>query len=162
LPTPRNSTRSSNGFVSPAAQPGSDFAAPSTEDALRELAYGCKSFADLERAARDGGLIRALRNKLPRAFDEIAPDRIQLPNGRNTRVHYEDDQPPWIASRLQDFIGVTQTPTVARGRVPVVVRLLAPNNRPVQTTTDLAGFWERLYPEIRKQLSRRYPKHKWP
>ena len=145
-----------------AAANGGDFAAPAAEEAMRELAYGLKSFKELERAARDGGLIQAMRAKLPRAFDEIAPDRIQLPNGRSTRVHYEDDQPPWIASRLQDFIGVTKTPTVARGRVTVVVRLLAPNQRPVQTTTDLAGFWERLYPEIRKQLSRRYPKHTWP
>jgi ATP-dependent helicase HrpB len=56
---------------------------------------------------------------------------------------------------------MTATPTVGRG-VPVVVRLLAPNNRPVQMTTDLPGFWQRLYPEIKKQLSRRYPKHKWP
>jgi ATP-dependent helicase HrpB len=51
---------------------------------------------------------------------------------------------------------------VARGAVPVVVRLLAPNQRPVQTTTDLAGFWERLYPQVRREMMRRYPKHKWP
>jgi ATP-dependent helicase HrpB len=62
---------------------------------------------------------------------------------------------------LQDFYGMTATPVVGRG-TPVVVRLLAPNNRPVQQTTDLAGFWTRLYPQIRKELSRRYPKHKWP
>jgi ATP-dependent helicase HrpB len=77
-------------------------------------------------------------------------------------VHYEPGQPPWIESRLQDFFGMRQTPAVARGAVPVVVRLLAPNNRPVQMTTDLAGFWERLYPQLRRELGRRYPKHKWP
>ena len=93
--------------------------------------------------------------------DELAPERIRLPGGRQVRVHYEADQPPWIESRLQDFYGMTATPTVGRG-VPVVVRLLGPNHRPVQMTTDLPGFWTRLYPEIRKQLSRRYPKHKWP
>jgi ATP-dependent helicase HrpB len=94
-------------------------------------------------------------------MDELAPERIRLPGGRQVRVHYEPDQPPWIASRLQDFFGMTTTPTVGRG-VPVVVRLLAPNNRPVQMTTDLAGFWTRLYPQLRKELSRRYPKHQWP
>lgn len=55
-----------------------------------------------------------------------------------------------------------QTPAVARGAMPLVVRLLAPNQRPVQTTTDLAGFWQHLYPQVRKELARRYPKHAWP
>ena len=97
-----------------------------------------------------------------RLLDEIAPEKIQLPRGRSVRVHYEADQPPWIASRLQDFFGMRQTPAVARGGVPVVVRLLAPNQRPVQMTSDLGGFWQRLYPQVRKELARRYPKHAWP
>jgi ATP-dependent helicase HrpB len=63
---------------------------------------------------------------------------------------------------LQDFFGMRQTPAVGRGAVPVVVRLLGPNQRPVQVTSDLAGFWQRLYPQVRKELSRRYPKHAWP
>ncbi len=75
-------------------------------------------------------------------------------------MHYEPGKPPWIESRLQDFFGVRETPLI--GRTPVVVHLLAPNRRPVQVTTDLAGFWERLYPQVRRELSRRYPKHKWP
>jgi ATP-dependent helicase HrpB len=77
-------------------------------------------------------------------------------------VHYEAGQPPSVASRLQDFFGMSQTPAVARGAVPLVLRLLAPNQRPVQTTSDLAGFWQRLYPQVRKELARRYPKHAWP
>jgi len=134
--------------------------------ALRELATGLKSFAELTAAARDGGLLRALERQLPqtarRLLDEVAPERIRLTGGRQVRVHYEPDQPPWIASRLQDFFGMRETPAVARGAVPVVVRLLAPNQRPVQMTSDLAGFWQRLYPQVRKELSRRYPKHAWP
>jgi ATP-dependent helicase HrpB len=140
--------------------------APRIEDALRELCSGLKSFAELESAARDGGLLRALERCMSpaarRQLDEIAPDRLRLPGGRQVRVHYEPGQPPWIASRLQDFFGMRDTPRVARGAVPVVVRLLAPNQRPVQMTTDLAGFWARLYPQVRKELARRYPKHKWP
>ena len=97
-----------------------------------------------------------------RLLEEIAPERIRLPGGRQVRVHYERGQPPWIASRLQDFFGMRQSPTVARGAPPVVVHLLAPNQRPVQMTTDLAGFWQRLYPQVRRELSRRYPKHRWP
>ncbi|SPE38408.1 ATP-dependent helicase HrpB [Candidatus Sulfopaludibacter sp. SbA3] len=134
--------------------------------ALRALAYGLKSFAELEAAAKDGGLLREMERQMTgaarRMLEEIAPDRIRLPGGRQVKVHYEANQPPWIASRLQDFFGMRETPAVARGTVPVVVRLLAPNQRPVQMTTDLAGFWQRLYPQIRKELSRRYPKHKWP
>jgi len=136
------------------------------QSAIRQLATGCKSFADLENAAHDNALIRALEQQMTPAqrklLDDIAPDRIRLPGGRQVRVHYEPDQPPWIASRLHDFFGVRETPRVARGAVPVVVRLLAPNQRPVQMTTDLAGFWDRLYPQVLKELSRRYPRHAWP
>jgi ATP-dependent helicase HrpB len=148
------------------AAPYGTFPEISGESALRALAAGLKSLAELESAARGVGLVRALESQLPpqarRLLDEIAPDRLRLPGGRQVRVHYEPNQPPWIASRLQDFFGMTRTPAVARGAVPVVVRLLAPNNRPVQMTTDLAGFWERLYPQLRKELGRRYPKHRWP
>jgi ATP-dependent helicase HrpB len=138
---------------------------PDPEAALRTLAIGLKSFAELEAVAR-GAVVRALEQQLPgaarRLLDEIAPERIKLPRGRAVVVHYQPDQPPWIASRLQDFFGMRSTPAVARGAVPVVVRLLAPNQRPVQMTSDLAGFWQRLYPQVRKELSRRYPRHAWP
>jgi len=141
-------------------------APPDPEAALRSLAIGMKSFAELESATRNGGLVRALEQRLSpqgrRSLDEVAPLRIRLARGREVKVHYEAGQPPWIASRLQDFFGMRQTPVVARGAMPLVVRLLAPNQRPVQTTTDLAGFWARLYPQLRKELGRRYPKHAWP
>jgi ATP-dependent helicase HrpB len=140
--------------------------AAAIERALASLATGLKSFAELESAARGGGLLRAIERQIPpptrRLLDEIAPPSIRLPRGRQVPVHYEPNQPPWIASRLQDFFGMRETPTVGRGAVPVVVRLLAPNQRPVQMTSDLAGFWQRLYPQVRKELSRRYPKHAWP
>lgn len=136
------------------------------ETALARLATGLKSFAELESATRGGGLLRAIERQMPpgtrRLLEEIAPAAIRLPRGRHVPVHYEANQPPWIASRLQDFFGLRETPTVGRGAVPVVVRLLAPNQRPVQMTSDLAGFWQRLYPQVRKELSRRYPKHAWP
>jgi ATP-dependent helicase HrpB len=138
---------------------------PDPEAALCALATGLKSFAELEAVAH-GAVVRALEQQLPpaarRLLEEIAPERIKLPRGRSVAVHYQADQPPWIASRLQDFFGMRATPAVARGAVPVVVRLLAPNQRPVQMTSDLAGFWQRLYPQVRKELSRRYPRHAWP
>jgi ATP-dependent helicase HrpB len=121
--------------------------------ALQELCRGRTSFAELEAA----NLLAALR---PPHIEKSAPERLRLPGGRDVKVHYEPGKPPWIESRLQDFFGVHETPRI--GKTPVVVHLLAPNSRPVQVTSDLRGFWERLYPQVRRELSRRYPKHKWP
>ncbi len=127
--------------------------------ALGALATGCTSFAEM----RSGGLLDALQAMLPmRRIDEVAPTHVQLPSGRRARIEYHDGRPPSVASRLQDFFGMKQTPTVARGAVPLVVELLAPNQRPVQVTTDLVSFWKNLYPQVRKELSRRYPRHSWP
>jgi ATP-dependent helicase HrpB len=78
------------------------------------------------------------------------------------RVVWRPGEPPRGRARIGDLIGVDSTPTVGRGRVAVVLEILAPNQRPVQVTDDLAGFWERTYPELRKELRRRYPKHPWP
>jgi ATP-dependent helicase HrpB len=133
--------------------------------ALEEICTGRRSFRELEQAARDGEWLAALERRLgiaPGRLNEVAPARIRLPRGRTAKVNYESGKTPWVASRLQDFFGATETPRIARGAVPVVVHLLAPSQRPVQTTTDLAGFWERLYPQVRRELSRRYPKHAWP
>ena len=124
-------------------------------EALRKACYGLRSLAE----AREISLEAVVDMRL---LNEIAPDRLRLPSGRFAKVHYERGRPPWVASRLQDFFGMKETPRVARGAAPVVVHLLAPNHRPVQMTTDLAGFWERLYPQLRRELGRRYPKHAWP
>jgi ATP-dependent helicase HrpB len=114
---------------------------------------GLTTFAQLEAS----DILAAMR---PARAHQAAPERIKLPGGREVKVHYEPGKPPWIESRLQDFFGMRESPRI--GGAPVVVHLLAPNHRPVQVTSDLAGFWERLYPQVRKELSRRYPKHKWP
>ena len=157
-------------FLAPAAFAAAHSSVPpvtaeTMASALRSVAEGLKSFIELKSVCDGGALIHAVRAQWTpqqqRDFEEVAPDRIPL-KGRMVKVHYIDNQQPWIASRLQDFYGLKQTPAIARGQVPLLVHLLAPNQRPVQMTTDLAGFWERLYPQLRKQLSRRYPKHSWP
>ena len=136
---------------------------PLNEDRLRaalsSACCGLRSFAELERADLLGRLVAPGEQTL---LDRVAPARLRLPGGRWTKVHYAEGQTPWVASRLQDFFGMAETPTVAGGSVSLVVHLLAPNQRPVQMTQDLASFWTKLYPEVRRQLSRRYPKHKWP
>jgi ATP-dependent helicase HrpB len=134
--------------------------------ALAELCEGQRSFAGLREAARAGGLTERLRRRLApeqtRLLAQMAPERVTLAKGRQARVVYERGRTPSVASRLQDFFGMREGPRVAGGRVPLVLQLLAPNQRPVQVTTDLAGFWERHYPALRRELGRRYPRHAWP
>jgi ATP-dependent helicase HrpB len=128
--------------------------------ALREACDGLRSFSDLEEVS----LLDVLHAKLtPQQASLLAretPERITLPGGRGVKVNYEPGKPPWIESRLQDFFGLTKGPAV--GRTPLVLHLLAPNHNAVQVTTDLAGFWDRHYPAIRRELMRQYPKHAWP
>lgn len=129
---------------------------------LEEACEGRRSFSELE----GGFLLDALKSKLTseqaRLLATQVPDKVVLGAGRQVKVHYEPGKPPWIESRLQDFFGTLRGPTVCQGRVPVVLHLLAPNQRAVQVTTDLAGFWDRHYPTVRKELARKYPRHSWP
>ncbi|MCA8949168.1 MAG: ATP-dependent helicase HrpB, partial [Planctomycetes bacterium] len=97
-----------------------------------------------------------------RALRESAPDRIELPSGRAAKIDYAAAAGPTVAARLQEFFGLRAVSALAGGRVPVVLELLAPNHRPVQVTTDLPSFWANVYPQIRRELSRRYPRHAWP
>ncbi|MCU0246859.1 MAG: ATP-dependent helicase HrpB, partial [Bryobacter sp.] len=141
---------------------------PLNQDTVREtlhaLCDGLASFRELEALCRDGGFQAALLARLDSAqraaLDRDAPDRLRLSSGRTAKIEYPPGQPPYVAAKLQEFWGMTESPRV--GATPLVVHLLAPNQRPVQVTTDLAGFWERHYPELKRQLSRRYPKHRWP
>ncbi|MCR9248735.1 MAG: ATP-dependent helicase HrpB [bacterium] len=97
-----------------------------------------------------------------RALRTAAPDKIALPSGRAAKVDYSAAAGPTIAARLQEFFGLRAVDALAGGRVPVVLELLAPNHRAVQVTTDLPSFWQNIYPQIRRELSRRYPRHSWP
>jgi ATP-dependent helicase HrpB len=120
---------------------------------------GCASLSDLE-SVDWLALLRRAWPEAARLLPAWAPEEVQLPK-RRVKVNYGDG-PPWIASRLQDFLGLKAGPSIGGGAVPLVLHLLAPNHRAVQVTTDLAGFWTRAYQELRPQLSRRYPRHAWP
>lgn len=141
------------------------FPALSLDDARAALLAACEgktSFAEL----RDGSVLAMLEARL--SGDErsqlatLAPERIRLRGGREVKVHYEPGKAPFIASRLQDFFGMKETPSIGRGRISLVLHLLAPNQRAVQVTSDLEGFWQRHYPSIRRELMRKYPRHAWP
>lgn len=132
------------------------------KETLEKLCGNCRSFEDL----RSAGLVSVIRAGLPPKHlvlvEHLAPASILLPLGRRMVVHYEEGKPPWGESRIQDFFGMRAGPRVANGEVAVVLHLLSPAKRAMQVTNDLAGFWERQYPQLRKELSRRYPRHKWP
>ncbi|MDH3349345.1 MAG: ATP-dependent helicase HrpB, partial [Desulfobulbaceae bacterium] len=91
-----------------------------------------------------------------------APTGITVPSGSKIRLEYRPGEPPLLAVRIQEMFGLQETPTVCGGQVPVLLHLLSPARRPIQITSDLAGFWERSYPEVKKELKGRYPKHYWP
>ncbi len=130
--------------------------------AIDALAVGRRSFAEL-RAADLGAALRAgLGPRQLQALRRDAPERLPLPSGRSVRIAYGREKAPSAAARIQDLFGLATTPRVAGGRVPLVIEILAPSNRPVQVTDDLESFWRRTYPELRKQLRGRYPKHDWP
>ena len=149
------------------AQAFPELALPAVDDeamrsALIAACDGLRSFAEL----REVGLASRIVASLPAAsrarLAADAPPSVTLPGGRTVPIHYEVDQPPWIASRLQDFFGMARGPAVAGGRVPLTLHLLAPNGRDVQVTRDLESFWRQHYPALRRELGRRYPRHPWP
>jgi ATP-dependent helicase HrpB len=132
------------------------------EATLAEVCQGRDRFAELREAGFLEALVARLGPSAAGLLAKEAPDKITLPGGRAVKVQYPAGQPPFVASRLQDFFGMAAGPTLARGRVPLTLHLLAPNQRAVQVTSDLAGFWVRHYPALRRELGRRYPRHSWP
>ena len=97
-----------------------------------------------------------------RALDTEAPDALTVPSGMTRKLDYAHEQPPVLAVKLQELFGLADTPRIAGGRVPVTLHLLSPGGRPIQVTQDLRGFWDRTYPEVKKELKGRYPRHPWP
>lgn len=129
---------------------------------MEQFVYG----AFRVRALKDKPILPVLKNWLSAEqqglLEHMLPDRLVLPSGASRRLTYPEEGPPVLKASIQDCFGLKETPMLAEGRQPVLVHLLAPNRRPVQITQDLAGFWQEHYPGIRNQLSKRYPKHKWP
>jgi len=133
-----------------------------SEDAALLLCQGRVSFVELRQASTGAELRAGLGQLGERLLATETPETLQLPGGKRVDVHYDAGKPPWIESRLQDFFGMQQGPRICRGRVPLTLHLLAPNGRAQQVTSDLAGFWERHYPSVRRELMRKYPRHPWP
>ncbi len=96
------------------------------------------------------------------ALDRYAPTSLVLANGRTVKLRYREDSTPVFGLKVQQLFGVRETPRIAEGRVPVLVEILAPSQRPWQTTANLASFWETGYAQMKKDLAGRYPRHDWP
>ncbi|MGB3747785.1 MAG: ATP-dependent helicase HrpB [Rhodanobacter sp.] len=111
-------------------------------------------------------LSQALAAQLDRSqrqlLDAQAPEQLVVPSGQSRRLEYAGADSPVLAVKLQELFGLADTPRVAGGRIPVTLHLLSPAGRPIQVTQDLRGFWERTYPEVKKELKGRYPRHPWP
>lgn len=107
-------------------------------------------------------LMSRLTHSQRRGLDELAPESIVVPSGKSHRIAYEAGKPPVLAVKLQELFGLSDTPRVAKGKVPLMLHLLSPAQRPIQVTQDLRSFWDRTYPEVKKELKGRYPKHPWP
>jgi ATP-dependent helicase HrpB len=136
---------------------GDDF-----EAFLRHLCQNRRSFSEITKQTLDDYFSDLISPEAFRKLEELAPREIKVGSGRRVLVHYEEGKPPWVASRLQDFFGTMSTPTIANGRISLVVHLLAPNTQSLQVTSDLGSFWKNTYPTLRKEYSRRYPRHFWP
>ncbi len=129
---------------------------------LCHICEGKKSYVEILEKNLDEYIEELLNYEDKKILSEHFPSTIMIGKGRKVKVNYEEGKPPWVASRLQDFFGTLNTPRICNGTIPLVIHLLAPNMQSVQVTTDLAGFWERGYLEVKKELSRRYPRHSWP
>jgi ATP-dependent RNA helicase HrpB len=116
----------------------------------------------LARVPIGDALLALLSWEQRRQLDALVPTHLSVPSGSRLRVDYQDESAPAVAVRLQELFGLTQTPRLGGGRIPVTLKLLSPAQRPVQITRDLASFWRNAYPEVRKDLRGRYPRHYWP
>ena len=125
------------------------------DELVRTAAYGARSLGDTH-------IVAALPLDVARDLNRHAPDTLVVPSGRSVRLDYNDDGSVSASVKLQELFGLADTPRVGRQMEAVVLALLAPNGRPVQVTRDLRSFWDRTYPEVRKELRGRYPKHPWP
>ncbi|RKN84219.1 ATP-dependent helicase HrpB [Paenibacillus ginsengarvi] len=139
-----------------------DAFASDLESWLAPYIRGMRSRSDLEKLNLANVLEASLSYAQRRRLEEEAPTHVVVPSGSRIPVEYDDPSAPILSVRLQELFGMTSTPVIGGGRVPLTMHLLSPARRPVQVTRDLASFWRNAYFEVKKDLKGRYPKHYWP
>jgi ATP-dependent helicase HrpB len=128
---------------------------------LEQLCQGATSYKEIKERQVLPVIKSWLNPAQQQALDDLAPKRIKLATGRAAKIIYGDNAPPTVAARIQDLYDTPRGLNVGRGRIPLRIQVLAPNNRPIQITNDLETFWRENYPKIKKELQRKYPKHQW-
>ncbi len=128
---------------------------------LEQICHGATSYREVKDRPVWPTVKSWLQPAQARLVDEYAPERIELPNGRKWKIAYAPNAVPTVAARIQDLYGVEGDLRIAGGRVTLTIQVLAPNQRPIQVTSNLANFWKESYPKLKLELQRKYPKHEW-
>lgn len=141
---------------------GNDALLATLEHWLLPYLAGMQRWADLQRLELHNALNGLLDYQQQQQLGQLAPVTLTIPTGQQVRLDYLAENGPVLAAKLQAMFGLEHTPTVAAGRVPVLIHLLSPASRPLAVTADLHSFWRNAYAEVRKDMRGRYPKHPWP
>jgi ATP-dependent helicase HrpB len=128
---------------------------------VQQICHGAISYKEIKDRAVWPIVKSWLSPLQQQALDQFAPARYELPTGRHAKLQYVENQAPLLAARIQDLYGVEGSLTICEGRIPILLQILAPNHRPIQTTQNLSIFWKEAYPKIKQELQRKYPKHEW-
>lgn len=136
--------------------------ATSIETWLTPRVLGMRRRDDLSRLDLGAALLELLDWRQRAALDELAPTHLLVPSGSRIPIDYSTASAPVLAVRLQEMFGLSDTPRIFAGRVPLTLHLLSPAQRPIQVTSDLAGFWRGSYFDVQREMRGRYPKHDWP
>jgi ATP-dependent helicase HrpB len=134
----------------------------SLDNWLAPAIHGVRNAQQLSSVNSAAALLALLDYRQRQALDELAPTHLTVPSGSRIRLDYCAVDLPVLAVKLQELFGLAETPTIAGGRVAVLLHLLSPAGRPLQVTRDLKGFWDCSYHQVKKEMKGRYPKHPWP
>jgi ATP-dependent helicase HrpB len=131
-------------------------------DAIAQICHGALAYKDIKDAPIWPVLREWLNHNQRAALDSYCPERITLANGQSAKITYEAGRDPFISVRVSHLFGVWETPTILNGRLPLLVHILTPGQKPWQMTKDLKGFWSSGYAQMKKEVAGRYPRHPWP
>ncbi len=128
---------------------------------IEQVCHGASSYREIKEKEVWPSVKSWLSTAQQDFVEKFAPERMALPNGKKWKIVYDAALPPTVAARIQDLYGVEESLSIAAGRVPLVIQILAPNHRPIQVTQNLSTFWREAYPKFKQELQRKYPKHEW-
>ncbi len=131
-------------------------------DAIAQICHGAVSYKEIKEANVWRVLHEWLSSAQRAALDSYCPERVDLPNGHSAKITYEPGKDPFVSLRVSHLFGVWETPSIVNGRVPLLVHILTPGQKPWQMTKDLKGFWATGYAQMKKEVAGRYPRHPWP